>query len=191
MIKLTRKQAFENIQTISKITNKKIFDLFGAFDNYAIDEDGNVYNLNTYRKLKEYNSISKVKLKRKLNKTSYKLVKITNNNNELIQLSIHKLLSFAIFKEDCIMPLKSFENYLKRNRYVIDHIDNNKGNNKISNLQLLTNKQNCQKYNKEIYEMNLKNTESQKLNTLFIKIIKNYNNIHSKNELIKFIENNF
>lgn len=88
------------------------------FINYSCDEKGNVFS--QYKKLNP-----------SVHHTGYAVINVSLNKNKK-QYRVHR------FIYECIVG--DIPKHL-----VVDHIDNNKLNNCIENLQLLTSKQNTQK----------------------------------------------
>lgn len=88
------------------------------FDNYEISTQGKIKNIKTGKYLKG-----------SINTHGYLTVRIKNNNGYFITKTIHGLMA------------KTFLKY-KENNLVVDHIDGNKLNNDIKNLELVTSKEN-------------------------------------------------
>jgi len=90
------------------------------FPNYQISPDGKIQNLRTGRILR----ISK-------NSKGYSSVTLSHKGRSLT-ITVHKLV---------------FTNYIGETRrgYDINHIDGNKNNNSVSNLELITRKENMRK----------------------------------------------
>jgi hypothetical protein len=91
------------------------------FENYSIDEEGNVYN-------------SKGKLRKvNINSGGYKYIHLSKNGKLYLRF-IHKLI---------------YQTYVGEinDDMTIDHIDNNKLNNSITNLQQLSKYDNWNKWN--------------------------------------------
>ncbi len=126
---------------------KTVFDsaLFGdleiwthipSFENYySISNFGNVKSLE--REIKLPNGITKnlksIALKPKMNTKGYLRV-ILNKNGIRKEYSIHRLMAMTFLNHrDTIKGI------------VVDHKDNDKTNNNISNLQLITHRENCSK----------------------------------------------
>jgi hypothetical protein len=88
-----------------------------GFPNYILYTSGNVVNSKTGRILKQ-----------NVNKKGYRHVQLSNNGLSKT-ISIHKLV---------------FENYIKEvpKGFEINHIDGNKSNNNLKNLELVTRKEN-------------------------------------------------
>lgn len=80
-----------------------------------------------------YNSKEKI-IKGNITKEGYVSVKLTNLKNES-NFKIHSLVCLVFF---------NYKNS-KKDNLVIDHINNIKNDNRLSNLQIITNRQNCSK----------------------------------------------
>ena len=96
------------------------------FSNYQIYEDGYVFSVQKCRFLK----MSK-------NNSGYKNVTLYDDNKVKHVFLCHKLV------------YETFNNVIVEKGYDVDHINNDKNNNNLSNLQILTHKENClKKFNK-------------------------------------------
>ena len=129
-----------------------------GYEFYQVSNLGRVKSLE--RLSNHSNGISKIKLKEKILKpqkdsNGYLFVRLYRNN-KYKSYSVHKLV------------LICFLDYIKNTKLVIDHIDNNKLNNNLSNLQLITNRENCVKDRKR--KSNQKNIYINKHNKYYIKI---------------------
>lgn len=92
---------------------------------YTVDEEGNVYSLNYWGKK---GNVQKLKLQKGSN--GYLLISVSVNGKQK-SYTVHSLMGRAYF------------NYIPNKRdSVIDHIDGNKDNNKLSNLRVTTQRQN-------------------------------------------------
>lgn len=100
---------------------KESFARIDEFENYLISENGEVIN-----------TITKKVLKPNINTSGYYFVNLYKNKKRHCKM-IHKLVfeSHTILRSD--------------RKFVIDHIDNNKLNNNLENLQLISNRQNSTK----------------------------------------------
>jgi hypothetical protein len=99
---------------------KKIKD----FPTYHITSNGDVYST-------DHNRLTK--LKPSINNLEYLSVCLMKNNTKQ-SFHVHDLVAYAFF------------NYKKSNtKIVIDHIDENKLNNNVSNIQIITQRQNLSK----------------------------------------------
>ena len=123
----------------------KKFYIHPNFTNYAASKDGEILNVKTGRILK----------KNLTNQGYYQF--IVNDKKKLIKPKnylIHR------FEWECVrgdIP----------EGFVIDHIDSNKTNNKIENLQLLTVSENIRKGNsKPILSFNIKNNKQKKYESI-------------------------
>ena len=96
-------------------------------------EDYQVSNLGNVKSLKRYKGTSERILKTTSNSTGYPQVTISNSKG-VKNIRVHKLVAY-MFMGHKPSGLK----------IVIDHIDNNPLNNKLSNLQLITNRKNASK----------------------------------------------
>ena len=90
---------------------------------YTIDEYGNIYSIRN----KKY-------LKHKVDKYGYEIVHLCKNGNSYFK-SIHRLLAEAFIPNE-------------NNYNSVDHIDNNKRNNDLSNLRWIPLSENVAKANK-------------------------------------------
>tara|TARA_A100001201_G_scaffold127719_1_gene112557 strand:+ start:85 stop:588 length:504 start_codon:yes stop_codon:yes gene_type:complete len=100
------------------------------YPEYIFHKSGCVYRINKY-------TIDLVPAR--INKDGYLRINIKDKNGVYTSLEVHKLII------ECYSP--DFEKYKnKDNNISIDHVDNNKLNNSLSNLQLISQKQNIKKY---------------------------------------------
>lgn len=88
------------------------------FPNYLFSNHGRIKNRNTNRILKGSN-----------NNHGYLTCRIKNNNGKFITKDIHRLIAKCF--------LSNFNNNLQ-----VNHIDGNKHNNRIDNLEMVTGKEN-------------------------------------------------
>ena len=99
------------------------------FSNYLIYNNGDVYSIKR-----------NIFIKPRFDKNGYKRVSIWNDDKKNKTLKIHQLVAMAYldFKLDG----------LSNSKLVIDHIDNNKVNNYLHNLQVITRVQNSRRIKK-------------------------------------------
>ena len=122
------------------IIEKCVFSIHPIYDLYAADSDGNVINI-----------VKKVPHKGNKNHTSYlKFCVRKHGQSEFNTYFIHR------FVWEC------FYGIIPEGK-VIDHINKNKEDNRLCNLQLLTQQQNCKKSAKDRdYTFATKNCENRK-----------------------------
>jgi hypothetical protein len=98
------------------------------FKNYQVSNLGNVRSLN-------YNRTKKIKnLKLKINKRGRIAVNLSQNGIRYDNFKVYQLVAMAFLNhKPC------------GHKVVVDHIDNNKKNNKLYNLQLITQRENSSK----------------------------------------------
>jgi len=101
---------------------KKILD----FENYEISNLGNIKSLGNNKSKKE------------------KVLKQTKNSHGYMTIGLHKL-GVKITKKTHILVAEMFLNHTSNSNLVVDHIDNDKLNNKLNNLQLITQRKNTSK----------------------------------------------
>jgi len=92
-------------------------DVVGYEGKYAIDEEGNVFNARTHKKIKHTNRPN-----------GYKAVSLSDKGKRRFHY-VHRLLAQAY--------LSNFSEELQ-----VDHIDRDRSNNKLSNLRMVTNQEN-------------------------------------------------
>jgi hypothetical protein len=97
------------------------------FDNYMISKDGEIFSFISGRIMK----LSK-------NKQGYLTVKLKISETESRTFNVHSLV-FKTFKPELY-------DLVKRRYLVIDHIDDDKSNPRLDNLQAITHKDNIIKY---------------------------------------------
>ena len=109
-------------------------DIKGYEGFYQISNLGNVKSLSRLVKHKQsYNLVKEKIMKQFLSKSGYLIVRL-NKNKIGKTYSIHQLIAI------------NFLNHIQCGfLLVIDHIDNNKLNNALDNLQIITNRQNTSK----------------------------------------------
>lgn len=105
---------------------KEIWKKVKGFDNYYVSNNGKVLNI-----------LSNKILKNNINGAGYYFVNLYKDKIRFNNM-IHKLV------------FENFNNKISNRIFVIDHIDNNKLNNNINNLQLITNRENSTKDKKQI-----------------------------------------
>lgn len=93
--------------------------MLNGFEDYTIDTNGNIYS----KRKKKY-------LKQTINKYGYCKVKLQKDNYSKIY-SVHRLVAEAFISNP-------------ENKSFVNHIDCNKQNNKVSNLEWVTAKENTQ-----------------------------------------------
>lgn len=90
------------------------------FDNqYTIDEEGNIFSFKSNRYLKPYISSKP---------NQYPRIKLSKNNKDYM-FSVHRLVAETFLEN-------------KNNKPIVNHIDGNKNNYKLSNLEWVTHKEN-------------------------------------------------
>ena len=120
---------YNNNKYINDINDIKDYISLGKindydFSNYYINKDGIIINTKyKNRKIKNFINIS-----------GYKCVFIYYENNKKIQYVLHRLIAKYFLENGNI--------YFVNNNYVVNHIDKNKLNNNISNLEWVTYKEN-------------------------------------------------
>ena len=105
--------------------NINIFDITEFIDipnysKYKVSRNGEIYSKNIKR-------LSRITIL----PNNYRKIKLKNDNNTYIDLYVHVIVAIT------------YLNYIpSTNQYVINHIDGNKGNNNLNNLEIVTQKEN-------------------------------------------------
>ncbi len=99
------------------------------FSNYLIYNNGDIYSVKR-----------KIFLKPRYDRDGYPRVGLVNDDKKTVTLKLHQLVCMAYLDFELEGSYKS--------KLVIDHIDNNKNNNYLHNLQIITREQNSRKNNK-------------------------------------------
>lgn len=99
------------------------------FSNYLIYNNGDIYSVKR-----------KIFLKPRYDKNGYARVGIVNDDKKNITLRLHQLVCMAYLDFELEGTSDS--------KLVIDHIDNDKNNNYLHNLQIITREQNSRKDHK-------------------------------------------
>lgn len=102
------------------------------FENYAISNTGKIKRIT-----KAQHTYINKELHTSINNCGYKTVILRKDKNPYCK-TIHRLVAEAFLEK----PLD-----FDKIKYDVDHIDNDKSNNNINNLQWLTHKENCSKRN--------------------------------------------
>jgi hypothetical protein len=107
------------------MTKKICKDIPGYEGLYKIDNYSNIFSIKTQKYLKQ-----------SIDSTGYRNVGLNNGQKKIFR--VHKLMAIAFLNH-------------KPNKYVsvIDHIDNNKLNNNLNNLQIITQRMNLNKSKKK------------------------------------------
>lgn len=95
-----------------------MYKVIKGFENYLINEKGEIYSNHTNKILKTY-----------VGKDGYKRIDLRKDGKKY-KLKIHRLV------------LSTFSNKEYKNEFDVNHIDGNKSNNNISNLEWCTRKEN-------------------------------------------------
>lgn len=96
-----------------------------GFDNYSVCSNGDVIHIPTMSVLKKY-----------INSSGYETVSMKSNNKKWKPVMVHQLMAV------CFLNHKP-----NGQTIVVDHIDNDKTNNNLINLQLITQRENSNKEN--------------------------------------------
>ena len=100
------------------------------FSNYLIYNNGDIYSVKRA-----------IFLKPRYDRDGYPRVGLVSDDKKNITLKLHQLVCMAYLDFELEGSYKS--------KLVIDHIDNNKNNNYLHNLQIITREQNIRKNNKK------------------------------------------
>ncbi len=125
----------------NNMNNTEVFkDIPGYEGLYQVSNLGNVKSLSREMYNGKVNFTSKEKiLKSNIGKRGYKCLNLVKNG-KLKNITIHKLVAMA---------------FLAHNpdgfKIVVDHINNDKLDNRVENLQLISNRENCSKDSRSIY----------------------------------------
>ena len=101
--------------------------LIKNFDNYSVSREGFISNVKTGRVLKGVENMH-----------GYLTVRIKNNDGRFVTKTVHRLVAETYL--DALEP-----------NLVVDHIDGNKHNNSVDNLEFVTSRENT----KRAYDMGL------------------------------------
>ena len=107
----------KNYTTLGKINEYN-------FSNYYINKEGIIINAKYKNR----------KIKKFINANSYNCVYLYYENNKKIQYPLHRLIAKCY--------LENGNTYFNDNNYVVNHLDKNRLNNTISNLEWITQKEN-------------------------------------------------
>ena len=91
-----------------------------GFSRYLIYENGDIYS-KYYKKF----------MKQQFDKDGYKRINLINDDNKIKTMKVHRCVALAYIPNP-------------NNKPQVDHIDQNKTNNHVSNLRWLTRSENCQ-----------------------------------------------
>jgi len=112
-------------------TIQKLF-IIPQYPDYMIYPNGDIFSIR-----------NKIILKPRYDKTGYKRLTMKNKiTNKSDTLKIHQLVAMC------------FLGYKKNSNFVVDHIDNDKQNNYLHNLQVITQEQNQRKEHMKKTKMN-------------------------------------
>lgn len=119
-------------------TAKQIF----GFDDYYITESGGIYSTRWKYKHKEGLDLPKDLRRVKTSKVTsrrYEYANIYSNEGSRASLRVHRIVyQYFNDKGECLME-----------GFIIDHIDNDRTNNHISNLQQITQQENTIKWHRD------------------------------------------
>jgi len=108
------------LENNSTIINKSEFNYISGFDNYLASEKGIIINKHSNRQMKYSND-----------NTGYLCLKMTKNDGNRIKCLVHRIIALVF----CPNP---------QNHKYVNHIDRNKHNNNLINLEWVTQQQNIQ-----------------------------------------------
>lgn len=140
------------------INNENIEQLPGHWANYGISECGVVYNLTTHHQISMYIA--------NIGYASYRLWSCLTNGYSSI-VCMHRLLALAYIPNGTGLPYDKLD---------VNHLDGNKLNNCLSNLEWATRSRNCQ----HAYDTGLRNDN--KLVTIIdmnTNVHHNFNSLHA------------
>lgn len=105
------------------------------YENYQVSNLGRVKTKHrVFTRSNESSMTIRERIKNQhLSKKGYRIVSLSKNNKSHNK-QVHQLVAVAFLNHVC-----------NGHKLVVDHIDENKQNNKLSNLQILTNRANCVK----------------------------------------------
>lgn len=112
-----------------KNTLKEIWKNITEYPNYEVSNLGRIRNNKTHRILQPL-----------YNKDGYQFIMLCKDGKPKKHY-IHRLVAEAFIE----VPQSYIEKGLNKETLQVDHIDENKQNNSVINLQWLTNRENCQK----------------------------------------------
>lgn len=116
-------------------------DIPGYEELYQVSNFGNVKSLErkSFMLINNCERIYKEKIRKQIKNNSGYYTVILNKKNYIKGFSVHQLVAMAFLNhKPCGMIL------------VVDHIDSNKSNNRLDNLQILTTRENLFKYFKSV-----------------------------------------
>lgn len=118
-----------NLKKNNKIDNCDDYVCIGKigendFSNYYINKEGIIINKKNNNKI----------VKTHKNDNGYNVIHLYYSNNEKKHFQLHRLIGKYFLKDG--------DKYYNDNKYVINHIDENKSNNNITNLEWITHKNN-------------------------------------------------
>ena len=114
---------------MSKVIVKKV----PGFSDYSVSSNGDVIS----------HKFGKEKVLAPSTSTGYKKVSLVNPDGESVNFQVHRLVALTFLKNP-------------KDYYIVNHIDGDKMNNKLSNLEWTDRKSNAQHYEKVIKPKNVK-----------------------------------